>query len=493
MCYHRPMILGRVLLGVLCSLGLNSSTGSADEPVSAHIGRLSALSGAVQYHSPAGEWSAALVNEPIGAGIGLRSPGGASAEIRIGDELLALDSASELQFIQLDGDTAQIGLPQGRIFLHLAAGDLAKNVEVDLPGGGLWLAAPGDYEIAAGGSDKPARVKVFAGSVTPGGGLDDKVIAATAPDAFDIAAWRSAGDPADDTGHLPHGVTGAETLPANGDWAHDSTYGDVWYPKDLPVDWMPYRYGSWRYLPPWGWTWIDAAAWGFAPSHYGTWVRLDGRWAWVPGSSKDEPAFSPAVVAFLGTPGIGLSRPGNDGAAVAWFPLAPGETPDDPDDRYRNRRAASVVPRPVFAGGKTIQTALLELPEWRLDDAPVVVGALNIPPVGSGGSAFVAAADPPLVTAEHVAVVTPVEKPVPQPAPQARARPTRQPQIARIHDILMRAASKRVPRAVVSTSHHLRAAEAVPPRPHPTPSTTTATSTHNRRHLAAARGEVQLP
>lgn len=489
MCYHHLMILGRVILGVLCGLRLIMTPWSGDEPASARIGRLSAFSGAVQYHSPAGEWSAALVNEPVGAGVGMRNGRDATSEIRIGDNLLSLDSASELQFVQLASDAVQIGLPQGRMFLHLAAGRLAKSVEIDLPGGGVWLAAPGDYDIVAGDADNPARVKVFAGHATLGGGLDDSVVATTAPDAFDIGAWRSAGDSGDAAAHLPHGVTGGAALAANGDWAHDSTYGDVWYPKDLPVDWSPYRYGSWRYLPPWGWTWIDAAAWGFAPSHYGAWVRLDGRWAWVPGSSKDEPNFSPAVVAFLGTAGIGLSRPGNDGAAVAWFPLAPGESPDDPDEHYLNRRAATIVPRPVFAGGKMVQTAQLELPDWRLDDAPVVLGALNIPPVGDGGTAFVATADPPLVAAEHVAVVTPVEKPALRLTPQVRVR---QAQIARIHDILIRAASRRIPRAAVSASHHWRAAETAPSRPRPIPSTTATASTHNRRHLAAARAGVQL-
>lgn len=463
-----------------------SSTGWADEPV-ARVGRLSAVSGAVQYHSPSGDWSAALVNEPVGAGVGVRTPHGAKVELRIGDGLLALDSATELQIMQLDSDAVQIGLPQGRMFLHLAAGSLAKTIEIDLPNGGMWLTAPGDYDIVAGDAHNQARVQVFAGQAALGGGLDDSVIAATAPDAFDVGAWRSASDAGDDTAHLPLGVTGGEALAANGDWSHDSTYGDIWHPKDLPVDWMPYRYGSWRYLPPWGWTWIDAEAWGFAPSHYGAWVRLDGRWAWAPGSSTDEPAYTSAVVGFLGTAGIGLSRPGNDGSAVAWFPLAPGEAPND---RFRNRRAASIVPRAVFAGGKPIQTALLELPEWRLDDAPVVLGALNIPPVGDGGTAFVAAADPTPVVVERVAIVTPVEKPAPHPTPQARVR---QVQITRIHDVLMRAANKRLPRAAASTSHHWRAVGAASARPHPAPSTTATASTHNRKHLAAARGGAQIP
>jgi hypothetical protein len=484
------MVLGRVLSGVLCGLSLIASTGWADEPAAARIGRLSAVSGTAQYHSPAGNWSAALVNEPVGTGVGVRSPRGGRAELRIGDSLLALESASEVEVLRLDSEAVQVALSQGRVFLHLAAGSPAKTVEIDLPGGGVWLTAPGDYDIVAGDARNATHVQVFGGRATLGGGLEDSVFAATAPDAFDLRAWRDVSDAGDDTAHLPLNITGGEVLAENGDWASNSTYGDIWYPRDLPVDWMPYRYGSWRYLPPWGWTWVDAATWGFAPSHYGAWVRLDGRWAWAAGSSKDDAAYSPAVVGFLGTAGIGISRPGNDGAAIAWFPLAPGESRDDPGQHYRNRRAASIVPRAVFAGGKPVQTSLLELPEWRLDDAPIVLGALNIPPVGNGGTAFVAAAEPAPVVAERVVVVTPVEKPAAQLTPQARVR---QAQITHIHDILMRATSRRVPRAAVSASHHWRTAEAVPARPHPTPSTTATASTHNRRHLAAARGGAQLP
>jgi hypothetical protein len=488
MCYARPMVLGRVLLGVLCGLSLITSTARADDPASARIGRLSAVSRAVQYHSPVGDWSAALVNEPVAAGVGVRSPRGATAALDIGDSRLALDGASELQILRLDGDAVQVALSQGRMFLHLAGGSLAKTIEIDLPGGGVWLAAPGDYDIVAGDAHNPARVKVFAGQAAPGGGLEDSVIAAAPPDAFD-AAWRGGSDAGDDTAHTPLGVTGAETLAANGEWASDSTYGDVWYPKDLPVDWMPYRYGSWRYLAPWGWTWIDAADWGFAPSHYGAWVRLDGRWAWAPGPSKDEPAYSPAVVGFLGTAGIGLSRPGNDGAAVAWFPLAPGESVDEGNAVSSvNRRAASIVPRALFAGGKPVPAGLLEFPEWRLDDAPVILGALNIPPVGDGGTGFVAGADPAPVVAERVAVVTPVEKPASHLTPQARGRPLL---IAHIHNILMRAAGKRSPPAAASASHRWRAAAASLAGPHPAPSTIATASTHNRPHLAAARGGAQ--
>ena len=482
------MVLGRVLAGALCGLALLTSAGWADEPASARVGRISAVSGAVQYRS-AGVWSAALLNESIAADIGVRTPRGASAELRVGDSRLALDGGGELQIFRLDGDATQIGLPQGRLFVHLAAGNLARTAEVDLPGGGVWLAAPGEYDITAGDAHERPRIEVFSGQAMLGGGLEDSSIAAATPDTFD-AAWRNESDSDDDTARVPAGITGAEMLAANGDWARDPTYGDVWYPKDPPVNWAPFRYGVWRYLPPWGWTWVDAAAWGFAPSHYGAWVRLDGRWAWAPGSQHDDaPAYSPAVVGFLGTPGIGLSRPGNDGAAVAWFPLPPSE-PASAGAVMTHRHAASIVPRAVFASGKPVQAMLLDLPEWRLDDAPVIAGALNIAPVGDGATAFVATAEPEPVVPAHVAVVTPVEKPpAPPPVVTAQAR-AKQMLVAHIHDVLMHAARKKLSRAAVPTSHRWRAAEAAPVHAHLAPSTTATASTHNRAHLAAARGGV---
>jgi hypothetical protein len=166
-------------------------------------------------------------------------------------------------------------------------------------------------------------------------------------------------------------------------------------------------------VAPWGWTWIDDQTWGFAPSHYGRWTRIGERWAWVPGSVAAHPVYAPAVVAFLGTPGIGLSFA--DGAAVGWFPLAPGEAywpsytrdlnyvrslnlgnvPDIETIRlqadgepplevfngdFSNRQFASVVPRPVFLNRRPVASALVALPEQRLQNAPVLMGSPQIAP-----------------------------------------------------------------------------------------------------------------
>src|SRR3954451_5017620 len=223
-------------------------------------------------------------------------------------------------------------------------------------------------------------------------------------------------------------------LDGNGAWENFAGLGEVWFPKDLPPDWAPFRYGHWRWIGPWGWTWIDDRPWGFATSHYGRWANIGGldseagRWGWLPGkrpgndsrndgpgNDGDTPGFMPAAVAFLGTAGVGLSYPDAFSPAVAWFPLAPGEVywpsfTNDPEAirrlnagavsdpaaigparkndppaeivtaQYRNRRYASVVPRPVFVGGKPVADAIIHLPARRLKNAPLLAGSPGIEP-----------------------------------------------------------------------------------------------------------------
>jgi Family of unknown function (DUF6600) len=208
----------------------------------------------------------------------------------------------------------------------------------------------------------------------------------------------------------------------------------------LPADWAPYRYGHWRWVAPWGWSWIDDQPWGFAPSHYGRWAFLDQHWIWVPGAYTARPVYMPAVVAFLGTPGVGLSYAEGSGPAVAWFPLAPGEVywpsytgdldyirslnagniPDlgiirrradgEPpgeiaNAHFANRQFASVVPRPVFVAGQAVRLALLQLPPQRLENAPAIMGSPQIGHPAPPAPARIAAAPAVgrLASTEHVA------------------------------------------------------------------------------------------
>jgi hypothetical protein len=71
-----------------------------------------------------------------------------------------------------------------------------------------------------------------------------------------------------------------------------------------------------------GWTWVDTAPWGWAPYHYGRWCFVDGYWAWAPGPVIARAVYAPALVAFLGEPGVVV---GAAGPPVSWVALGWGE------------------------------------------------------------------------------------------------------------------------------------------------------------------------
>ena len=120
-------------------------------------------------------------------------------------------------------------------------------------------------------------------------------------------------------------VTGYEDLEANGSWSSEPEYGEVWTPRVVAVDWSPYRYGRWVWVGPWGWTWVDDAPWGYAPFHYGRWAHVRNRWCWVPGPRHVRAVYAPALVGWVGTPGVSVSVSVGGGGGVAWFPLGPRE------------------------------------------------------------------------------------------------------------------------------------------------------------------------
>jgi len=416
----------------------------AEEALPSAVGWVSAATGAVSLRPAGGEWGTASVNDPIIAGMAVRTTAPARAALGIGAARIVLSGATEIEIARLDDATRQIAVRQGRVGIHLARLDPGETVEIDLPRGGVWLLAPGDYDITTGNDQIPARIAVFAGQAhVAGNGIDRKIAAGStlvlnakgaaspttdsaAADDF-VAAWRPAPDALAEPVALRHvspQMTGWETLDGAGSWEEAAGFGEVWFPKNLPDDWAPYRYGHWRWVMPWGWSWVDDAAWGFAPSHYGRWTRIagasadTGRWAWVPGAPAAHPVYMPAAVNFLGTAGIGLSCPDPVGTAVAWFPLAPGEAywpsyttdlelirrtnagsvkdiakigpgigSDPPGElitaAYQNRRFASVVPRAVFAGGRAVAPALVPLPADRLANAPLLPGSPQIMPPAS--------------------------------------------------------------------------------------------------------------
>ena len=121
-------------------------------------------------------------------------------------------------------------------------------------------------------------------------------------------------------------IVGYGDLDTYGTWRTAESYGNVWFPRDVPQGWAPYRYGHWSWIDPWGWTWVDDAPWGFAPFHYGRWAYVGGLWGWVPGPVRVRPVYAPALVAFVGGANFQIAfRSGPSGGGIGWFPLAPGE------------------------------------------------------------------------------------------------------------------------------------------------------------------------
>jgi len=431
----RILLALTVLLSVIWAVPARS-----EEAPPSLVGRIGAASGSASLRPAGGEWNAATVNDPLIAGMAVRTADRARAAIGIGAFKGMLAGGSEAEIARLDDSVVQIALKQGRIGIHLARLDPGAVVEIDLPQGAVWLLAPGDYDIGAGGDQVPSWAAVFAGQARFAGGGTDRTLApgsalvmnskgtvtAANANADDfVASWRPPTDAAEHAAlqHVSAGMTGWDALDAAGTWEMSEGLGVVWVPKSVPDDWAPYRYGHWRWATPWGWNWVDDMPWGFAPSHYGRWTRIahDGdaeRWAWVPGAEIAHPIYLPAAVNFIGSAGIGLSAPDPIGSVVAWFPLAPGEVywPGYTGDlalirkinagavkdvakigpgvgneppaelitaHYQNRRFATVVPRAVFAGGRAIAPAQVSLPQERLDNAPLLLASPQIMPPAS--------------------------------------------------------------------------------------------------------------
>jgi len=77
---------------------------------------------------------------------------------------------------------------------------------------------------------------------------------------------------------------GVADLGAYGTYSDQPGYGEVWQPNDVGPDWNPYDNGAWSYYPDWGWTFVSAYPWGWAPFYYGNWCYIGGRgWWWHPG------------------------------------------------------------------------------------------------------------------------------------------------------------------------------------------------------------------
>ncbi len=331
--------------------GLLVAPAMAQTDPAGRVGRLNHAEGTVT-SSPAGdnEWTEAEANRPVTRGDRLWTNKASRAEVQIGSSAVRMDAQTQLEILALDDQSAQISLTQGTVHVRVRSLPEGENFEIDTPNLAYRAAYPGDYRIDVDAARGTTRVTIHSGTGTVygengqalplGGGQQitfrgrtlAKLAAQESPPQDNFDRWAAERNRREDQSvsarYVPREVVGYQSLDAHGQWTQDATHGAVWFPQGTSAKWAPYRDGRWEWIAPWGWTWIDDAPWGFAPSHYGRWAMIGSRWGWVPGRIALRPIYAPALVAFIGggsaaTPWsipVAAGRPG-----IAWFPLAPGE------------------------------------------------------------------------------------------------------------------------------------------------------------------------
>ena len=458
---------------------------STDPP--ARVARVSYVQDSVSFRAGGTEgWAPALLNRPLTDGDELWTQDRTRAELDLGSAAIRLDSHTYFDILDLDDRSAQFKITQGIIGVWLRRLDAGDTFEIDTPNAAITLLRPGNYriEVHAGEeltsitvleglahvADTTQTFTVFAPQQARVAGADGgvyKIVPPAGPDAFDeFSQTRDRCEEAAQTArYVSPDVIGYYDLDEFGAWQVDPVWGPVWTPRNLPAGWAPFRFGRWLWIEPWGWTWLDDAAWGFAPFHYGRWAFLDGRWRWLPGPRHVRPVYAPALVMFTAGGNRGsrdflwMGRP-----EVAWFPLGPGEVYVPPyrcthgyltdinitnttianplglpavdvvRQKYQNQAvpgAMTAVAGETFAGGGSIGRAALVVPPRTLMLAKVTGTSAPAAPTLFSVSPGVGSTTPRPAEADRDRQVLVWRVPAPAPVPFERAEALRKGQPGR--------------------------------------------------------------
>ncbi len=346
---RRTWLRAWLAVTTLTILSLLASKAWASEDPPGRVGRLADMQGGVSlYDQERGDWSEAERNRPVTTGDRLSTAPGGRVELRVGSTVLRLGPSSELEVMRLDDERLVFQLRTGTLAVRVRSREKADEIDIVTGEARLLPVRAGHYRIDrlddvthAGAWRGALRIDDAGGFVIETGqraelwreGRDGRerrnlrFAWSTLPaDAF--SDWVARDDARDDrrasNNHVSPEMTGSEDLDRHGRWDRHPEHGVIWYPSSVTVGWAPYRYGRWAYVRPWGWTWVDDAPWGFAPFHYGRWVSWGGRWGWCPGEYVARPVYAPALVAWVGRPGVSVSV-NIGGPHIGWVPLAPRE------------------------------------------------------------------------------------------------------------------------------------------------------------------------
>ena len=242
--WKRVLFVALVLALVLPVLAI------ADPP--SLVGRLNLVEGGVSFRPGSlDEWAPAVLNYPLTAGDHLWTDQGSRAELHVGSTAIRLDAGTEISFLNLDEQTVQLGVSEGRLNVRLRRLDPGDAFEIDTPNCVVTLQAIGQLQhLRAGrrryGSDGVAgKAEVTASGndlLCAGRAVGEPVrkrVDRLVPPARRQPRCRGTrGAPRVTRGrnrlvssrYVPREMIGIEDLDDNGSWIVMAGYGPVWAP-----------------------------------------------------------------------------------------------------------------------------------------------------------------------------------------------------------------------------------------------------------------------
>jgi FecR protein len=327
-------------------------SGEAPAQTNQGVARISMIHGDVStQRGDSGDWSAAVLNQPVLNGDKVSTGAGGRAEVQLDfANILRLGSNAQANLANFTHDHIQVQLAQGlanysvfneseaepeidtpNVSIHPAHKDVNLRVEVRPDGDTVIIVRKGEAQIST--PKGIAIVKEGEMATVRGTAEEAQYKVSDAPERDDWDRWNGDRDhmvhSAQSWNHTNRYYTGSEDLDANGRWENEADYGQVWVPNE-PADWAPYRDGNWVWEPYYGWTWVGNEPWGWAPYHYGRWMMYGSSWAWWPGpvygAGFYRPFWAPAYVSFLGFGGgvgVGFGVGFGGWGGFGWLPIGP--------------------------------------------------------------------------------------------------------------------------------------------------------------------------
>ncbi len=304
----------RTLIGALALTATLPVAATAEE----RYGYVRTLDGGATIE-PAGESSqAAETNQPLLTGDRVEVSSRARIELELSDRnLVRLDGGSDFTLVRsafsADGQARStlLRLDGGDLQLVVTEETLGDDLpRIDTANATLYVGGPGLYRVTTDG-DEWTEVTVRSGSLEVRTATDSAELREgdsvrvegaefpslaefSAPAEDELELWGRALDgevaQADLRYVEPEMRYTTASLGRHGSWV-DVGSRWAWRPRSVNASWRPYWDGRWSYTPS-GLTWVSNEPWGWATYHYGSWDYVPGYgWVWYPGTQ-----YSPAWV-----------------------------------------------------------------------------------------------------------------------------------------------------------------------------------------------------